>query len=427
MARFLFCAWPFSGHLYPQIAIAHALRRRGHEVAFFTGTRVSRVLADEGFVHFPFKQVPEERIFELLMSGEQSRWTWRVITSFQNTLREWLLDTVPQQVADLEQAIANWNPQVIGTDPTFWSPFLVLHEKLRIPVAVCSFVPVCPLPGRHVPPFGWGLPRPKTTRTRALRGAATALNSLVSGPIRKSVQAIRSRYGLPPIHGSVTEHSGTMPLYLVPSAPAFDYDRKDLPASVHYTGPYLWNSPRHEDPPLWLDDLPQDRPWVHVSEGTFHLGQPFLLKAAAEGLANLPIEVIMTTGSDRDPASLGLRGLAANIHVVKWVSHADLLPRTAAVVTTGGAGSVLAALDAGVPLISVPTMWDKPDIAQHIVDCGAGLRVAPRRCTPGRLRAAVERLLYEPSFRNNAERIKSIFGQFGGEDEAAILLERLAG
>jgi MGT family glycosyltransferase len=425
MARILLCAWPFPGHLYPQIAIAHGLRRRGHEVAFCTGKRAARVLADEGFVHFPFEQVPEERIFDLLMSGEQSRWSWRTLTSFQHTLREWLLETVPQQMADLERAIAAWSPQAIGTDPTFWAPLLIVHEKFRLPVAVCSFVPVCMLPGPDVPPFGWGLPRPRNFRTRALTKAANAVNRVMSGPFRKEVAAIRSRYGLAPIVGTVTEHAGTMPLYLVPSAPAFDYDRKDLPPSVHYVGPCLWNSPRHEDPPLWLDDLPTNRPWVHVSEGTFHLGKPFLLKAAAEALADLPVEVIMTTGSDRDPASLGLSGLARNIHVVRWVSHAELLPRTAVVVTTGGAGSVMATIDAGVPLISVPTMWDKPDIAQHVAECGAGLNLAPRRCTPRRLRAAVERLLHEPSFRTSAQRLKSIFAGYGGAGEAARLLEQM--
>ena len=157
-------------------------------------------MADEGFVHFPFDQVPEERIFDLLMSGELSRWTWRVVTSFQNTLREWLLDTVPQQVADLERAIGDWATAGDWHRSNFLGLlFWWLHEKLQIPVAICSFVPVCTLPGPQVPPFGWGLPRPKTMGTRALRGAVTALNSLVSGPIRKSVQAIRSRYGLPPI------------------------------------------------------------------------------------------------------------------------------------------------------------------------------------------------------------------------------------
>ena len=41
MARFLFTVWPITGHVYPQVAIAQALRERGHECALFTGERVA--------------------------------------------------------------------------------------------------------------------------------------------------------------------------------------------------------------------------------------------------------------------------------------------------------------------------------------------------------------------------------------------------
>ena len=34
MSRFLFTCWPFVGHVFPQMAIATALRRHGHEVLF---------------------------------------------------------------------------------------------------------------------------------------------------------------------------------------------------------------------------------------------------------------------------------------------------------------------------------------------------------------------------------------------------------
>jgi len=78
---------------------------------------------------------------------------------------------------------------------------------------------------------------------------------------------------------------------------------------------------------------------------------------------------------------------------------------------------------AGVPLVITPTEWDKPEIAQRVVEFGAGLRIEPRRCTPEALRAAVERLLNEPSFRKNAQRLAELFRKAGGPDYAAKLLE----
>jgi UDP:flavonoid glycosyltransferase YjiC (YdhE family) len=96
-------------------------------------------------------------------------------------------------------------------------------------------------------------------------------------------------------------------------------------------------------------------------------------------------------------------------------------------VTTGGAGTVLAALCAGVPLVIVPTEWDKPEIAQRVVEAGAGLRLSPGRCTATRLGAAIERLLTEPSFKENAKRLATVFTQYAGAAQAAVLLEELAG
>ena len=86
---------------------------------------------------------------------------------------------------------------------------------------------------------------------------------------------------------------------------------------------------------------------------------------------------------------------------------------------------MLTALQRGVPLVIVPTHWDKPDNARRIVEAGAGLRLTPRRCTPAGLRAAVERLLNEPSFSLNARRIARIMADHPGPVGAAELLEAL--
>jgi UDP:flavonoid glycosyltransferase YjiC (YdhE family) len=95
-------------------------------------------------------------------------------------------------------------------------------------------------------------------------------------------------------------------------------------------------------------------------------------------------------------------------------------------ITTGGSATVQATLKAGVPLIIVPTEWDKPDIARRVVETGAGVRLAPEKCTPQGLRTAVEQVLGNPSFRQNAQRMAAAFARYGGPQAAASLLEKLA-
>lgn len=147
--------------------------------------------------------------------------------------------------------------------------------------------------------------------------------------------------------------------------------------------------------------------------------------ATAQALADLPVEVILTTGQNRDPGSLGLDRLPSNVHIERWLSHETLLPKCAAVVTTGGPATVMAALKAAVPLVMVPTFWEKSDNAQRVVEAGVGLRLAPRRCTPDRVREAVMRLLDEPHFRDNARRISDKLARAPGPGRAAELIEGL--
>ncbi|HEV3215444.1 MAG TPA: glycosyltransferase [Vicinamibacterales bacterium] len=430
MAHFLVTCWPFVGHLYPQISVAHALRERGHDVAFYSHESARSVVEGEGFTLFAFDHVDQrryERIHALEAEVPATQPKYRTLSVAMTAYRDMLAGSIPEMVADLRSIIRTWRPDVIITDPALWASILVVWELTGIPVALLTQMIGSMIPGPDAPPWGPGLPPPRTLRTRLLARVAQLGVDIVANNMRRHVNHIRARYGLRPMGCSVNAFTGRLPLYLIPSVPELDYNRRDQPANVHYIGPCVWTRPAGAAPLDWLDALPVDRPWVHATEGTAQYQEPFLLRATAEGLANQPMEVILTTGTQsRDPVTLGFHSLAANVHVERWVSHEDLLPRCAVIVTTGGAATVLASLKAGVPLVVVPTFWDKSDNAQRVVEAGVGLRLAPRRCTPDRVRAAVMRLLDEPAFRENARRMARRFAEAPGPAGAGKLLEKLA-
>ena len=429
MSRILITCWPFVGHLYPQISIAHALRQRGHEVAFYTHNSTRSIVEGEGFTLFPFVNVDDqryERIHELEAKVPATQPKRQTISVAMRAYRDMLADSIPEQVSDLQPILKNWQPDVLVTDPAMWGPILVLWETAGIPVALSSTMMGSLIPGPDAPPWGPGLPPPRNLRTRMLSRAVELATDVIAHKMRSQVNQVRARYGLGSMGGSVNAFTGRLPLYLIPSLPELDYNRRDQPANVHYIGPCVWTKAAGAPAPEWLNQLPQTRPWVHATEGTAQYQEPFLLRATARGLANSPVEVILTTGHERDPETLGLEPLPANVHVERWLSHEDLLPHCAAVVTTGGPATVMAALKAGVPLLMVPTFWEKSDNAQRVVEAGVGLRMAPRHCTPERVRAAVMRLLEEPSFRQNARRMADLLRKAPGPAHAAELIEKLA-
>lgn len=430
MSRFLITCWPFVGHLYPQISVAHALRDRGHEVAVYTHGSARAVVEGEGFTLFPFEHVDEqryERIHAMEAAVPPTQPKYRTLAVAMTAYRDMLIGSIPEMIADLQPAIRRWKPDVIVTDPALWASILVVWELTGVPVALLTQMIGSMIPGPDGPPWGPGLRPPRSVGTRLLAKAVQLGTDIVAFNMRRNVDRVRARYGLRPMGCSVNAFTGRLPLYLIPSVRELDYDRQDQPAHVHYIGPCVWTRPVGGRSLDWLDTIPRDRPWVHATEGTAQYQEPFLLRAAARGLADQPLEVILTTGhASRDPAALGFSELPPNVHIERWVSHQDLLPRCAALVTTGGAATVLASLAAGVPLLVVPTFWDKSDNAQRVAEAGVGLRLSPKRCTPRALRAAVTRLVEEPSFRDNARRMAERFARVPGPQRAAELLEQLA-
>jgi MGT family glycosyltransferase len=423
MSRFVFAAWPFAGDLFPHIAVAQALRARGHAVAFYTGGQAGDVLAAEAYEHFPF-DAALDRLLEATiltpngMSMSAAR-PWR----FASDLRAVLVESMPFQISDLDRVCQTWKPDVLVCDASILAPMVILREARQLRVALLSTHPFCFLPGRDVPTPGVGARRGRAWHHRLLARTRTMVADLLLARTRRAINQLRERHGLEPLTRPVVTSMERLPLYLVPSCREFDYDRHDVPSTVHYVGACLWYPPQQD--PSGFDDLSSDRPWVHVTEGTLHWQKPELLQAAVRGLADLPAEIVITTGQ-RDPGALGLGRLPPNIRVRRWAPHSSVVRRCAAVVTTGGAGTIMAALSAGVPLVVVPTNWDKPDNALRVADTGAGLRIPSYRCSPSRLRTAVAEVITNPMYRQNAQRLAATLHRAGGPETAADLLEQLA-
>jgi MGT family glycosyltransferase len=216
------------------------------------------------------------------------------------------------------------------------------------------------------------------------------------------------------------------PVYLARGAPEFDYHRRDLPPNVHYVGPLESRGTALDQIPRWLEELTGETPVVYVSEGTMRFGEPVILRSALRGLADLDVRVVMTSGP-RGYDDLAIGKVPSNFQVERWIPEWHLLPRVSVVVTVGGAGTVMGALAAGVPLLVIPQETDQPDNARRVIECGAGLAMPRRKCSPRTLRDAVLRLLREPSFRLNAARIRKVFSKYDSREQAVSLIESLIG
>lgn len=107
---------------------------------------------------------------------------------------------------------------------------------------------------------------------------------------------------------------------------------------------------------------------------------------------------VLATGAaalvDAHPGGLGARFLG-----VGFVPLDQLLPEVDVVVSAGGAGTVLACLVQGVPLVVMPVLADQPFIAAAVAAAGVGRTCA----TADEVAGAVEAVVDDPGARTRAQ------------------------
>jgi len=144
---------------------------------------------------------------------------------------------------------------------------------------------------------------------------------------------------------------------------------------------------------------------VYLTLGTFFGGNTEVFRAALAGLAEEDIEVVVTVGADNDPAALD--PIPANTRVQRYVPQAELLPRCAAVIHHGGAGTMYGSLAHGLPQVVLPQGADNFVNGGLLASCGAGLSIRPEQLTPAAVRDAVRSVLTDPSYRDTAGQLRA--------------------
>jgi MGT family glycosyltransferase len=177
-------------------------------------------------------------------------------------------------------------------------------------------------------------------------------------------------------------------------------------------------------PLAWLAALP-NRPTVYVTLGTvFNVRSGDLFCRVLDGLSDLPINVIVTVGSQISPTELGPQ--PENIRIERFVDQWALLPHCDLVVSHGGSGTVLGALTHGLPMLLLPMGADQPLNARRCEALGVALALDAVDATSETLREASASLLRSASHRRAAERIKDEITNMPEQATVVSLLTELA-
>ena len=178
----------------------------------------------------------------------------------------------------------------------------------------------------------------------------------------------------------------------------------------------------HSMVPAWAQH--DERPLLFITFGTLAAVSPKsqnLYRAALDAAAALSARVLLSTGVEMDHGLLG--AIPENVTVVSWVPQREIFPRAAALLCHGGAGTLLAALTHGLPMVVTPLGADQPDNARLVEATGAGIALLDPDASS--LRKAVEQALHDANMRAASVKIAREIATLPSMTEAIQHLERL--
>jgi UDP:flavonoid glycosyltransferase YjiC (YdhE family) len=423
--KVLIASTPATGHLNPVLAVARGLIGDGHDVTVLSASvlRPRIEAAGAAFRAFPpgadldltdvLSVVPELKT--MAPGPEQGRLTAKRI----------FIDPIPAQLAGLQQAVREWQPDVIVGDNTVFGvlPLLCGPRAARPPIVLCgtSFL--------HAPrddgaPHFLGL-WPATTQEERDRYAVMAQerDRLIVEPIRQHLNETLAGLGVGPLPMPLFGSSAVLAdAYLQLSVPAFEFPCQ-VPPNVHFVGtPAI--VPGQAPLPPWADDLDGSRKVVLVTQGTVANFNFDLIRSTLDALADeRDVLVVVTTGGR--PVESVPGALPANARIASYLPFEWALRRASVFVTNGGYGSVSQALSHGVPIVGAGLTQDKADVNARIAWSGVGIDLRSNEPAPQAVRDAVRAVLDQPRYRIRAKEIAADFAQIDTRAEILRIITSL--
>ncbi len=157
---------------------------------------------------------------------------------------------------------------------------------------------------------------------------------------------------------------------------------------------------------------------VYISLGTVNQNREFC-RNCIQALGKTNLQVILSMGTDTEHFD----GLPENIRVYESVDQMAALSVSDAFITHCGMNSVSEGLYFNVPLVLFPQTPEQAAVARRAEELGAGVRL--KSITEADILQALESVLRDPTYKENAVRISDSFHACGGAREARTFFEEI--
>jgi UDP:flavonoid glycosyltransferase YjiC (YdhE family) len=380
--KIIFASLGMYGHLYPMMPLALACADAGHEVVIATGEPFLGRLPLPTVPGYPLDFDPRWAIRETKRRHSDLTGQYLSIAMLADVAVENVASTMTEQCERIHPDLVVYDGMDVGAG--------VAASVLGIRAAMYATI----LPG-----FVYGLLHSATVR------------------YQRNIWLLRDL--TPPGEASLLAAA------LINPAPPSLRRTDKLPVPMIPIRSVAYNEPS-AGVPRWLSAT-RARPRVYLTLGTMlDIGRAVgVLSRAIAEIARLDIDILVAVGPEGELAALG--EVPENVHVERFVAQSAVLPLVDLIVHHGGTGTVLGALEVGLPQLLLPQVADQFINARILTSAGAARGLASDVQQPGAIVEAVQALLGDSPERQVAVRVRDEIAAMPSPADVVPALVELAG
>lgn len=404
------------GHLNPMCVLGRELQRRGHQVTLFGIPDIQPKVMGSGLSFWTIGEA--ESPLGTLEQNHKRLGELSGLAGLKFTIH------LLQQEAALLFAEAPTAIKMAGVEALLVDQVSAggtVADFLNLPfITVCNAMLINRETG--VPPYfsHWSYNQAAWAKLRNKLG--NFFIERLTQPILNTVVQQRRQWKLPPFSNREDAYSQLAQICQLPAE--YDFPRMNLPPCFHYTGP-LQDVSGLEPVSFSSISFPFEKltgqPLIYASLGTLQNRKAEIFQKIAEACVGLDAQLVISLGNPDSEAELNLPGAPL---VVSYAPHQQLIERASLIITHAGMNTVLGALSSGVPLVAIPITNEQPGIAARLARTAAGEVMPLASLSVSKLREAIQQVLTEDSYKNNAIRLQTAIRKAGGVTKAADIIEQ---
>ena len=400
-----------TGHLNTMLPLGHELQRRGHQVTVFSDLRAQAKASEAGF---GYRAISSELTLEQSAQLDREEGELTGLRALRDSINSFK-KKVTVSLRDAPAAIQAVGAEALLVDATVFEGGTIA-QALNLPfVTICSALVY--YQEADIPPVLTAWRYKPNWQTRLRNRAAHKLFNLMAQPVWSVISKYRQAWNLP-VYSNYNDIFSKLAIISQHLA-EFEFPRQ-LPPHFHYAGPFHDSTGRPDLNFPW--SKLRDVPLIYASLGTKRNRLLPIFQAIAAACVDLEAQLVISLGGGMTLEAAP--NFPGHPLVVEYAPQLEILKQTNLCITHAGLNTTLESLSNDVPLVAIPLADEQPGVAARIAWTGTGEFLLPSRLSVSKLRAVIEKVLAENSYKQNAFRLQKAICRAGGVRRAANLIEQ---